>query len=300
MKAQLVCEEGGPRLDAFLAQRMPGYSRTFLQGLVERGRVTVGGIRREAAFRLKTGDSVDVEWPEGAAGPDLSKRVLYEDADVFLLNKPAGLLIHPAGTSWLDRPDAALAEDEPSLAAVLIRTRPEQKALPRCGIVHRLDRETSGILAVAKTRAAFEALSLAFRERLVAKTYRAVVAGVVARNSGTVDAPIGRQGKRMAVTRLGREAVTEYKVLERGPKASLVEATPLTGRTHQIRAHLALAGHPVAGDPEHPSALRAPPRMMLHAYRLVFSHPRTGRKVSKTARVPDDFASYWRSLERKK
>ena len=298
---ELVCEAGGQRLDAFLAMRLTGYSRAFLKGLIERGSVSVGGRRREAAYRLKTGEAVRVDWPEAPAAPGkgLADRILFEDKDLLILNKPPGLVMHPAGTSWLSRPEAALAEEEPTVVSLLLKLRPELAKLPRTGLVHRLDRETSGLLVVAKTARAQDALMEAFRERSVAKAYRAVVSGRVEREEGVVDAPVGREGKKTLVSRLGREAVTEYEVKDRAARATIVEARPLTGRTHQIRAHLALAGHPVAGDPDFKSeGLPKAPRMMLHAYRIEFSHPATGRPLSFTARLPADFAEYWKSLKR--
>ncbi len=297
-QTEIVCEEGGLRLDAFLAQRLNGFSRVFLKGLIERGNVTVGGHKRDSSYRVKQGETVLVVWPEEPAGPDLARCILLEDDELLVLDKPSGLLMHPVGTSWLARPDAALAEAEPTVVSLLQRLRPELANLPRVGLVHRLDRETSGVLLIAKTAAAHESFSVAFRDREVKKAYRAIVAGQVARENGTIDAPIGREGRRMAVSKLGRDAVTEYEVLERAAKATLVEARPLTGRTHQIRAHLTLAGHPVAGDPDAKTpGLPAPARMMLHAYRLEFAHPRTGKPVRCAAELPKDFVAYWKALK---
>ena len=154
------------------------------------------------------------------------------------------------------------------------------------------------MLVVAKTPGAYDALGRAFRERRVEKAYRAVVSGKLARDSGTIDAPVGRAGRRFAVSRLGRKAITHYEVLDRAPGATLVEARPITGRTHQIRAHLAMAGHPVAGDADFAgSRLPAPPRMMLHAFQLKFPHPSTDRAVVVSAPVPSDLAAYWKSLK---
>ncbi|MDE2489891.1 MAG: RluA family pseudouridine synthase [Elusimicrobia bacterium] len=303
--ARLTPETGGLRLDAFLAKSLPGYTRAFLKGLVESGGVRVDGERRAPDFRLRGGERVEADLPDAkAAAPsddEFESWVLFEDRRLLVLNKPAGLLMHPLGTSWLTRPEAARADAQTNLAALLQVHRPAilRAGTPRCGIVHRLDRQTSGCLAVAKDPETWSALTGAFSAREVHKIYRAIVRGVP-KGASRVKAPIGRASghRKIVVTPFGKSAETAFKVLSRKASAAIVEAEPLTGRTHQIRAHLAFLGHPVAGDPEFDRAAGAPPapRTMLHARRLSFAHPATGRPAAFAADPPADFAAYWRSL----
>lgn len=297
---KLKVEHTGKRLDAFLAEHMKGFSRVFLKGLIEQGLVTVDGQPGRASRKVVEGQLVEASLPTDAPGPslqDFEGTVLHEDRRLLVLNKPSGLLMHPLGESWLTSPEAARAEPETNLAALLQIHRPAilKAGTPRCGIVHRLDRPTSGVLAVAKDPQTWEALAAMFKERLMSKTYRAVVKGVP-NPSARVKAPVGRNPghRRVVVTPLGKTAETAFKVVSKGKKAALVEATPLTGRTHQIRAHLAFLGHPVAGDLEFPG-LQAP-RLMLHAYRLAFEHPLTGKPVEFIAEPPADFAAFWKSV----
>ena len=307
MKLETFYGEGGLRLDQFLARRMPDLSRSHLRGLIERGAVTVDSVRRTQDFRMRGGELIKVDtaprsWPE----QPFEDWVLHEDPDLIVLNKPAGLLMHPLGESWLRRPEAALEEPEPNLAGLMLRYRPSaaRSGVERCGLVHRLDRPTSGALLVAKSPRAQKRLLFAFRERLVDKVYRAVVLGTVAEK--LVDAPIGRAAgrRKVKVTPFGREASTGFRTVSQGRGVSLVEARPLTGRTHQIRAHLAAVGHPVLGDPETVTggalkefqalALPEPPRLLLHAYKVFLEHPVSGKPVSYTAKPPKDFLTYWK------
>lgn len=304
MKKTLLVETGGPRLDAFLARSLEGYARSFFKDLIARGCVTVDGERRDADERVEEGQRVVVELPqsEPEAGTDFESWVLFEDKRLMVLNKPSGLLMHPLGTSWLSRPEAARSEPGVNLAGLLQIFRPAilKAGTPRCGIVHRLDRQTSGALVVAKDPETYEALVESFKDRLVDKTYRAVVRGVPP-GASRVQAPIGRVpgNRRIVVTALGKSAETSFKILSKKKQAALVEAKPRTGRTHQIRAHLAYLGHPVAGDPEFdpPAPGKAvPPRMMLHAWRLAFEHPASGRPALFTAEPPAEFEKFWKSL----
>lgn len=296
-------EHTGKRLDAFLAEMLPKFSRVFLKGLIEGGHVSVDGKPGQASKKVLEGQSVEVALPAAPKGPDsdeFESWVLFEDRRLLVLNKPSGLLMHPLGESWLTSPEAARAEAEVNLAGLLQEHRPAilKAGTPRCGIVHRLDKPTSGVLAVAKDPETYAAMTEAFRDRVMEKTYRAIVQGVPNPTS-RVKAPVGRNPghRRVVVTPLGKTAETAFKVIGKGKKASLVEATPLTGRTHQIRAHLAYLGHPVAGDLEFPG-MKAP-RLMLHAYRLAFVHPLTGKDAEFTADPPADFAAFWKSLKAK-
>ena len=303
-KKALIVETSGSRLDAFLAKKMKGYTRAFLKDLVAQGHVTVDGERRDADDRVQEGERIAVELPSLAPvpGTDFESWVLFEDKRLFVINKPSGLLMHPLGTTWLTTPEAARAESVENLAALIQVHRPAvvKAGTPRCGIVHRLDRMTSGVLVVAKDPETYEALCAAFKAREMDKTYRAIARGALA-GAARVQAPIGREPglRRIIVTALGKPAETGFKVLSKKKSATLVEAKPLTGRTHQIRAHLAYLGHPVAGDPEfdkRAEGVPVPPRMMLHAYRLMFEHPASGRPAMFVAEPPKDFAAFWKSL----
>ncbi len=304
-KKILIVETGGARLDWFLAKSLVGYSRTFLKGLIEGGHVSVGGKAvARADARVADADRVTVALPElaGLSDADFESWVLFEDKRLIVLNKPSGLLMHPLGSSWLTSPEAARSESEPNLAALLQVHRPAilKAGTPRCGIVHRLDRPTSGVLLVAKDPEVYEALCADFKDRAVDKTYRALVRGRL-EGPARVDAPIGRDPghRRIVVTSLGKAAETAFKAVSKKKAATLVEAKPLTGRTHQIRAHLAHLGHPVMGDPEFDKPAAGEPRaprLMLHAYRIAFEHPASGRPALFTAEPPKDFVAFWKSL----
>lgn len=305
-KKVLIVETGGPRLDAFLAKSVEGYSRAFWKGMVEGGHVAVDGETASRADRVvEEGERVSFVLPDapGLSDADFESWVLFEDKRLLALNKPSGLLMHPLGESWLTNPDAARAEPEPNLAALLQVHRPAilKAGTPRCGIVHRLDRPTSGVLLVAKDPETYAALCEDFKERAMDKTYRAIARGAMA-GAARVQAPVGRAPghRRVVVTSLGKSAETAFKVASKKKTATLVEAHPLTGRTHQIRAHLAHVGHPVMGDPEFdkPKAGEpVAPRLMLHAYSIAFEHPASGRPALFTAEPPKDFAAFWRKLK---
>ena len=304
MKKILMVETGGMRLDAFLAKSLTGYTRSFLKDLIGRGLVSVNGEPRDPDEFVYEGERVELVLPqcEEEAGQDFESWILFEDKRLLVLQKPSGLLMHPLGTSWLASPEAARAEPGSNLAALLQIHRPAilKAGTPRCGIVHRLDRQTSGALVVAKDPETYDALVAAFKDRLVEKTYRAVVRGVPP-GASRVQAPIGRVpgNRRIVVTPLGKSAETSFRILSKKKEAALVEARPLTGRTHQIRAHLAFLGHPVAGDPEfdRPAPGKpVPPRMMLHAWRLSFEHPASGRAALFVADPPAEFERFWKSL----
>jgi 23S rRNA pseudouridine1911/1915/1917 synthase len=297
-----VADVPGTRLDQFVALKVGRYTRGHVQLLIAHGCVTVDGRRRAADHRLKEGERVEVLVSEtGWKGEgDFEGWVLHEDQSLIVLNKPAGLLMHPLGTSWLSSPEAALSETEPNLAGWLQKARPQinRNGVERCGIVHRLDRQTSGVLLVAKTKAAQWALVDDFKERRIHKLYRAIVRGVPADRAPRVQAPVGRLAghRKVMVTPFGKSAETSFKVTASCRGAAVVEAMPLTGRTHQIRAHLALLGHPVMGDLEFDKQQEGrpwPPRLMLHAHRIEFKHPGTRKMVSFCAEPPKDFKDFW-------
>lgn len=283
--------DAGQRLDRFLVQALPAFSRSRLQALIRDGFVTMNGNAARPRDLVRAGDVI--EWRE----PEISKiesqpepmdlEILFEDDDLLVLNKPAGLVVHPgAGHQQHTLVNALLAHCK-NLSVIGGKERP--------GIVHRLDKETSGALVVAKNDAAHRDLSKQFADRTTGKVYLALVAGTPRKSVGTIDAPIARHPvhrHRMSIAeRTGRPAKTEYRVLRSSGDRSLVECTIHTGRTHQIRVHLHHLGHPVLGDKVY-GGKRAgnSPRQMLHAWKLAFRHPRTDEQLSFTAPIPRDFA----------
>lgn len=300
-KRRFTNEQESVRLDVFLSSHLPEFSRAFIQEMIKLGRVLVDGARAKPARLLQLGETVELELSRPAPGKGaMESWILHEDKDLLVLNKPSGLLMHPAGISWLKTPEA-LWTGETSLAGILAESRPAlvRSGVPRFGIVHRLDRLTSGVLLVAKTKLAWDRLTDGFRFRMIHKVYRAVVRGKMAGKTIKVDAPVGRnaQHKKITVTPFGKASQTGVSVVARSKGFSLVEARPLTGRTHQIRAHLAYLGHPVAGDSEHgdPQSAPQPPRLMLHAYRIELTHPGTGKPAAFEAPPPADFETFWAS-----
>ncbi len=280
-------DDAGERLDTFLAQRCPDLSRSRIQALTAEGFVAVDGAQVKPALRLREGQTVSLLVPPPAPSTLVPQAmdlvVVYEDPDLLVIDKPAGLVTHPAP----GHPDRTLANAVlahcPDLDGVGGEVRP--------GLVHRLDRDTSGLIVVAKNDAAQAGLSAQFKDRTVSKVYLAAVTGHPEPERATIDAPIGRHPRsrtRMAVVSTGREAVTEYDVLRRLRGYSLVEARPRTGRTHQIRVHLASVGHPVAGDATYGKPAQGLDRHFLHACRLAFDHPRTGRRLELESVLPED------------
>lgn len=288
-------EDVGRRLDLYLASRLPDLSRTRIQELIDQGRVRIGERLARRAQRVMAGDIIDIEIlprpPLRAAPEEIPLDVLYEDEDVIVVNKPAGMVVHAGAGAARGTLVNALLHHFGTLSSLGGNLRP--------GIVHRLDRGTSGAMVVARNDAAHRVLAEQFRSRAVSKTYVALLHRRMARDSGTFERPISRDPQRRTrmTARLGhgRAAQTDWSVLLRLGNFTLVEAQPRTGRTHQIRAHFAAAGHPLVGDTLYgaPRQVRAgkvslPPlgRVFLHAVSLRFAHPRTG--VSIEARAPLD------------
>ena len=280
------------RLDRWLADRLPELSRVRLQALIEAGRVRVDGAVRKAAARLAGGERVEVEIPppapEELVPEPAALAIVFEDAQVLVLEKPAGVVVHPGAGHARGTLAAALLAHAPEVAGVGGPRRP--------GIVHRLDKDTSGLLVVAKTKAAYDALVAQLARRSVTRRYLAVVHGRVRADEGVIDRPIGRHPRdrvRMAVRPAGqgRRAVTRYRVLERLRGFTLLQVSLETGRTHQIRVHLASLGHPVAGDDVYGGRRREPlptpvEGLALHAARLAFVHPVTGRTLEFASPAP--------------
>ena len=289
-KLTVETAQSGQRLDRFLAEMLPAFSRSRLQTLIRDGYVTVNGKSARPRDPDRADDLIQLREPElaktDAPAQAMELNILFEDDDLLVLNKPAGLVVHPgAGHQQHTLVNALLAHCK-NLSGIGGKERP--------GIVHRLDKDTSGALVIAKNDAAHRDLSKQFAERTTGKTYLALVAGTPRKSFGTIDAPIARHPvhrQRMSIApRGGRSAKTDYRVLRSGDGVSLVECVIHTGRTHQIRIHLHHLGHPVLGDKLY-AGKRAGnfPRQMLHAWKLSFRHPRTGEAMSFTAPIPDDF-----------
>jgi 23S rRNA pseudouridine1911/1915/1917 synthase len=297
---QLVADRDGERLDLFIARRLPDLTRSRVRRLIDEGLVTIDGrLPAKAGVALETGQRVAVTLPPPeptALQPEaIALRIVYEDADLLVIDKPAGLTVHPAPGHAAHTLVNALLAHYPALAGVGGEGRP--------GIVHRLDKDTSGLIIVAKNDAAHASLTRQLKQRHVEKTYLALVRGRPDPPEGVIDAPLGRhpkQRKKQAVVEGGRAARTRYRVRRALDGFSLLEVHPETGRTHQIRVHLASIGHPVAGDVLYGRGV-APPglrRHFLHAYRLAFSHPRTGDRLQLEAPLPDDLVAVLGELQR--
>lgn len=287
-----VTETGGARLDAYLAaQEELGLSRSRIKGLIDQGLVTVNGQKRKASQPLAPGDEIRVTVPDPEplelAPEEIPLDVVYEDEDVLVINKQRGLVVHPAAGHWSGTLVNAVLDHVDDWEGIGGKLRP--------GIVHRLDKDTTGLLVVAKNEGAMESLTEQMREHKAVRIYWALVHGnEQLPDAGRIEAPIGRHPrdrKKMAVnTKNGREAVTRFRVLERYKGYSLVECRLETGRTHQIRVHMAYIGHPVVADPLYgprKAHLGMPPQA-LHARQLGFYHPRTGEWVEFTAEPPAD------------
>jgi 23S rRNA pseudouridine1911/1915/1917 synthase len=286
-------------LDVYLRAKLPDLSRERIKNLIEEGFILVEGKSVKPSYKLKGGEQVLVRIPvekEYSLQPkEVPFEILYEDEDLAVIYKPAGIVVHPAPGHLDDTLVHGLLLKLRSLSGVGGELRP--------GIVHRLDKDTSGVMLVAKNDFAHKKLTQDFKERRVEKEYLAIVYGRLTQKEGTLDFPIGRhpvQRKKMAVVKEGRQALTKYKVLKLFKKATLVLAKPVTGRTHQLRVHFSHIGHPILGDPIYgglkPDVPR-PERLMLHAYRISFEHPRTGAHLTFTKDPPEDFEGYLKLLE---
>jgi 23S rRNA pseudouridine1911/1915/1917 synthase len=288
------------RLDAFLREKFPDTSRVALKRLIEQGHVQVNGQTVKPTRSPRAGEQIEIHWPETKPAEmqpeEMPLDILFEDKSLLVLNKPAGLVVHPAaGNEEHTLVNALLHHCQGSLSGIGGVARP--------GIVHRLDKETSGCLVVAKNDETHLELSKQFAARAVGKIYNAILCGEVARDSGEIRAAIARHPthrKRMAVRddNSGRAAHTTYRVLERLNSATFVEARLHTGRTHQIRVHFQFLGHPLVGDEIYGARQNKklteltgykPPRVMLHARELSFIHPRTQKEMNFEAPLPEDF-----------
>jgi 23S rRNA pseudouridine1911/1915/1917 synthase len=283
--------DAGGRLDVFLCSHLEQISRARIQNLIRENHITLNGATPKPGAKLHAGDEVRVTIPppepSTTAAEDIALDILYEDDDLLVLNKPPGIVVHPAVGNRTGTLVNALLHHCGALSSIGGEQRP--------GIVHRLDKETSGCLVVAKNDATHQSLAEQFAGRGIHKIYLALVAGHPRHKNGVIEINIARHPvyrKKMSVSRTGRgrEAKTGYRVVREMPGASLVECTLHTGRTHQIRVHMKHLGHPVLGDALYNSR-GAFPRQMLHAWKLGFTHPRTGRRMDFESPMPEDFST---------
>ena len=302
------------RLDRFVKKNIEQFSRNQIQKWIEKGSILVQGKNSSPSAKVRAGDRVEVLIPEeeiSVLPEEIPLEILYEDKSILAIHKPAGMVSHPASGNF----SGTLAN---AVAHHLSQISKRETLLEgmRLGLVHRLDKETSGVILIAKTRPAMESLLKQFEQRSVLKVYRAIVRGRMIPDRGEIEGSIGKQfgSGRMGVVPTGRFARTEFKVLKRFPSNTYLEIFPKTGRTHQIRVHLSRIGHSILGDKIYtqktvpsPSSLRRPgdqeseenglcKRQMLHAYQITVTHPVTKKKMTFTAPLPEDFLQTLKKL----
>lgn len=300
MNLTFTSEEEGARLDRALAARLPAHSRSFIARLIDEGRVTVDGRPARASHRVAKGQNASIDIPPPAvataASQEIPLTILFEDSDLVVIDKPAGLVVHPAAGHADQTLVNALLFHVHDLSGIGGQLRP--------GIVHRLDKDTSGVMVIAKNDETHRKLSAAWATPAVRKEYVAVVYGTPQKSRGTIDAPLARDPrnrKRMAIVAGGRDAITDYEVIEPLRHTCVLRCLLRTGRTHQIRVHLKSLGHPIIGDPVYSGpqwrgipdkklqkAISGFGRQALHAARLTIPDPRTGKPMTFEAPLPDD------------
>ena len=290
-KKTFTSDQSNSRLDKFLADRNPNLSRSRIKRLISEGMVSVDGVPRNAGFRLRPDQSVLIELPDEPApaymvAQDIPLTIIHEDDDLIVVDKPAGMPVHPGA----GHPDSTLVNAllgmYPAIGSVGGAARP--------GLVHRLDKDTSGLIVVSRTDRAHESLTAQFKERSVGKTYLALVSGALTPPEAVIEAPIARDPndrKKMAIVENGRQSTTQYKTIANFRGCTYAEALPKTGRTHQIRIHFASIGNPVVGDTLYGRPDPRIDRHFLHAARLEFHHPETGKPVKFHSPLPEDLQS---------
>ena len=296
---KLVADIENMRLDMYIAQKNDKLSRSMIQKLIEDGEILVNGQTKKISYKIHNGDEIEINIPEpketNIKPQNIPVEVIYEDSDIIVVNKPKGMVVHPAnGNPDGTLVNAILALCKDNLSGIGGEIRP--------GIVHRLDKDTSGLLIIAKNDLAHKNISEQIKNRQVKKIYIALVKGNVAEDEATIDMPIGRSTKdrkKMAVRKDGKTAITHFKVLKRYNKYTLLEIKIDTGRTHQIRVHMAEIGHPVVGDMVYSSGKNefGIEGQMLHAKSLSFRHPVTGKEMHLEADLPQYFVDVLNKLQ---
>lgn len=295
----LECYENSVRIDSWLSGKLEDYSRSYIQKLCLDGNVFVNGKTVKSNLKLKTGDKVSVQVPEAevldVVAEEIPLDIVYEDEHIIVINKPKGMVVHPAAGNYTGTlVNALMKHCGDSLSDINGVIRP--------GIVHRIDKDTSGLLVVAKSNQAHEFLSKKLKTHDIKREYIALVEGIIYENTGKIDAPIGRhpvERKKMSVnTKAGRHAVTHFKVLDRFPTATYLEVKLETGRTHQIRVHLSYINHPIIGDEVYGRKKQRfdTQGQVLHALRLQFEHPATGLLMQFETPVPEYFKKLLQEL----
>ena len=292
-------EQVGKRLDLFVISVIKDLSRMNAKRLIEDGNVKVNSKNSKVSYKVQNGDIIEIHIPEAKQldlkAQEIPIEVVYEDSDIIVVNKPKGLVVHPANGNWDGTlVNAVMAICKDSLSGIGGEVRP--------GIVHRLDKDTSGLLIIAKNDKAHINMSNEIKNREVKKVYIALVRGIVAENEATINMPIGRSNKdrkKMAVVKNGKEAITHFKVIKRFDKYTLLEVKIDTGRTHQIRVHLSEIGHPVVGDEIYSNGKNefGVHGQLLHAKSLDFKHPITGKDMHLEAELPVEFKNVLKKLE---
>lgn len=293
-------ENSGERLDMYIACNVQELSRTAVKRLIEDGNIKVNNKEQKVSYKVQENDVVEVDIPEAKEldikAQDIPVDVVYEDKDIIVVNKPKGLVVHPANGNWDGTlVNAIMAICKDSLSGIGGEIRP--------GIVHRLDKDTSGLLIIAKNDESHLNMSNQIKDREVKKIYYALVRGVVNEDEATINMPIARSTKdrkKMAVNKNGKEAITHFKVLERFSKYTLLEVKIDTGRTHQIRVHLSEIGYPVVGDEVYSNGKNdfGIKGQLLHAKSLTFKHPITGKEMHLEAELPNEFNNVLQELRR--
>lgn len=298
-RTSIRCDEGGDRIDSYIAGLMKNLSRSYIQKLIEDGHVLVNGKKVKSNYKARKDDIIDVDVPEPVkldVNPeDIKLDILYEDEDVLVVNKPQGMVVHPAAGNYSGTLVNALLKHCKNLSGINGVLRP--------GIVHRIDKDTSGALLVAKNDRAHRLLAEQIKEHTVNRCYIAIVEGVIKSDSGTIEGAIGRHPvdrKKMDVVPGGKPAVTHFKVIERFKNYTLIEARLETGRTHQIRVHMAHIGHPVVGDPLYgiKNQKFKLEGQALHAALIGFVHPSRGEYLEFRAPLPDYFQKLIETIRR--
>lgn len=302
MKELEVIEQVSKRIDAYMAEKYEDISRVAIQRLIETGKILVNGKKVKASYKVQVNDKITMEEEKAVEvelkAQDIPVEIIYEDRDIIVVNKPKGMVVHPAnGNPDGTLVNAIMAICKDSLSGIGGEIRP--------GIVHRLDKDTSGILIVAKNDKAHINLSEQIKEHKVKKTYIALVKGIVKENNATINMPIGRSEKdrkKMAVTKKGKEAITHFKVLKRYDKYTLLEINIETGRTHQIRVHLSQIGYPIVGDEVYSKGKNEwnIKGQCLHAKSLDFKHPITNEDMHLEAKIPQYFEKILEELKERK